>query len=182
MNTINNINFTSFLKILFSCLFFISLSVQAETIDSCLVGLWKTNPALQKKTVTKFTGQPVSKITGTVLMRIDANGNGKYQLKNVAIKSPAAESSDITVRLNGISRFTWRTINNNFSAESTDSAIQVSATAKFGDMEIPLPEVPFNNGQWPEGRGQARYICTSKQLQFDFEHKEKLITILWQRL
>ena len=115
-------------------------------------------------------------------MRIDPNGNGKYQLKKIQITSTAMESGEISVQLNGISSFTWRTVNNNFSAESSDAAIQASATAKFGEMEIPLPNVPFNNGQWPAGRGQARYVCTPKQLRFNLEHNDQLINILWQRI
>ncbi len=168
--------------ILIACLLLISLSTQAETeADSCLFGIWETNPALQKKTVEQFTGQSINKISGLVLMRIDSNGNGKYQLKNVQIQSGSAEAGEVTVSLNGINDFTWRAISNNFTAETSDSNIKASASIKMGDMVLPLPEVPFNNNQWPTGRGQSRYICSQKQLQFDFEHKDQLIKIRWQR-
>lgn len=169
---------------IFTTLFFslFALNAQADALlDPCLLGNWKTDPALYKKAVADFTRQPVSNITGIVRMRLDPDGNGKYQLEKVHITSQATESGNITVRLNGISTFTWQGKENRFTADSVESAIKGAATAKFGEMEIPLPEVPFNNGQWPSGRAESRYVCEPQQLSFHTEYKGKLVNIVWQR-
>ncbi len=170
--------FTLFVSSLFAV---IAQADTANTLDSCLLGNWKTDPALQKKSFEYFTGQRVNAISGIVRMRLNPDGNGKYQLEKLHITSQASESGKITARLNGISSFTWRGNDNRFSADSVESAIKGSATAQFGELEIPLPEVPFNNGQWPSGRAESRYVCSPQQLTFHAEYKGRLVDIVWQR-
>ena len=168
------------LKSLFVLSLFLSISAEAA-IDNCLVGKWQPDAAQLKQQFEYITKQKITSLAGQLVMDLGKDAKGIYQLNNFSMTTVIANAAETTIVMNGKSNFDWSTASKKFSMKGGKFVVKVTGWMKMGGTKIPLPEMPFNESQFPSEFADGSYTCTDEKLVFTLPSEDKLLRV-WHKI
>ena len=142
--------------------------VQAA-VDNCMVGRWKPDQNQLKQQFSQASKQMISKISGQVVLILNKNGSGIYQLNNFTMSMNGVAGGPpmtMTLVMNGSSRFNWSAANRQFSMRNEAVSIKTSGSMNMGGMKMPIPSIPISDKQASSGVADGGYTCSGNTLVF----------------
>ncbi len=159
-----------------------SLPVKAA-VDHCMVGKWKPDSQQLKKQFEQVSKQVISNTSGQVILHLNKNGSGTYQLNNfmLSMNSAGGAPMKMTLIMNGNSKFNWSAKNKQFTMKNATTAIKTSGSVDIGGMKMPIPSIPISDQQAASGVANGKYLCSGNKLTFQPKTKGSLLTV-WHRI
>ncbi len=159
-----------------------ALPVQAA-VDHCMVGKWKPDSQQLKKQFEQVSKQVIANTSGQVVLHLNKNGSGTYQLNNftLSMNSAGGAPMKMTLIMNGNSKFNWSAQNKQFTMKNETTAIKTSGSVDIGGMKMPIPSIPISDQQAASGVANGGYLCAGNKLTFKPKTKGSLLTV-WHRI
>ena len=153
-------------------------------VDSCMVGRWKPDQAQLKQQFENVSKQRIAKISGQVVLILNKNGSGKYQMSNFTMSIAGMTGGPpmtMTLVMNGNSSFNWSAANHQFVIINNErTAIKTSGSMNMGGMKMPIPSMPISDKQASSGIANGSYTCSGNKLVFRPKAKDTVLQT-WHR-
>ena len=135
-------------------------------LDQCLIGKWTPSREEMKTQFEQTVQQSIVSIEGSFAMELCQGGDGYFTVDKLAIHSGLTDAGSMIIGVDGAGNFRWSTAGDSFKTIMGDFIYDTSASMKIGDMSFVLPNIPFSNNMFPNGRLMGNYSCDESTLEF----------------